>query len=1083
MGSPIKELNEDICLNKNYLKRNHQSIYKMNRMNQCEQCGKNTILSVCVGCMRKNATLKDETQISSITKPNMKTFWKFPVGVDKIPIKGMWWGDKGDGGKHLWRRNLKGNNGIPCGEVNGITIVDLDFYKLKEDGSEIAFIKEFGEDYLKRFDTLTQETTSGGEHLIFQYDPDFRNVNNHEHQIDLKNNGGYVVGAGSKCHMKQDKDKPVSQKRIGEYKIINNQEIKPIPHDLKEWLIKNQQDTTKKVKEQKARTKKQVELQGSIGYYCYNITDKKVKQIITKIPDEYWTTHDKWLLLATAMKAMNKCELFLKMCAEHPKTNYTNPNHPPNVQQLNTIKKQYDIPAVEHIFNQAIKSKTDEKTFTYRTDVDYIKYKPTIKSQLKTPTLTGNWDKLGKHISLPNNKKCIVIRSDTGTGKTTIVKDYLADQPNCKFISMVSRISLGEEQYSIFRDEGLSCKLYNEKASRFKPDDSMVICVDSLKKIVDGDFGDYIIFMDEFNSLVEHLFSSATLNDRRTDVFEILCSVLKEAKQIFCVDADIQNHTLKLLDYLDIDYDLYVNTYQHNKDVKATEHFKVDTFIENLVKSDKFLMCCDSKSSAIKIGRDNFDKLPLTNKEKLDYAGMMVFKDEKGLVVVITSDNNIYVQLDSFDRVIISPKIIYGVDSQTKRDVYCWYEEHTINPRMMVQQICRTRNINSIQFIFFKKSFKTEKFISVEETHDYIKKFDGYAIWKRLYKKEDNDIWMKIMSVILYNDDCYGTNKFAHFRNLLQTRGVLLEDWKVAQTEKSPLSKMKQEYKQEQIENFDKFHPKIIQINEHLRIPMSRMEEFKELLLFDNKRNQNQMAIKWMIKGGIKLDTNLAHKEDYCYNKMKSKNNTLVILEKFMKDVGIERKDDMIAKKGLDETEAKLRWTLLNDVFRFRLTSVVFGPQTQIDDLKEKKLDKIERVLDFNRIDECSLVIEKMMTQIFGASFKIPYEQTEAQIASGNTKMNYTKLNLFNTQRKTKHGIKYTINQINPDYFVYHNIIGNFRNTDCRTDNIEWEFGKEDMNYDKGIEMEKSDGKWSVKFTEEEVESWDDAIFHLHTFM
>ena len=273
----------------------------------------------------------------------MKTFWKFPVGVDKIPIKDVWVGDKGNGGKHLWRRNLKGNNGIPCGEVNGITIVDLDFYKLKEDGIESAFIKEFGEDYLKRFDTLTQETTSGGEHLIFQYDPDFRNVNNHEHQIDLKNNGGYVVGAGSKCYMKQDKDKPVSQKRIGEYKIINNQEIKPIPHDLKEWLIKNQQNTTKKVKEQKARTKKQVELQGSIGYYCYNITDAKVKQIITKIPDEYWTTHDKWLLLATAMKAMNKCELFLKMCAEHPKTNYTNPNHPPNVQQLNTIKKLLNL--------------------------------------------------------------------------------------------------------------------------------------------------------------------------------------------------------------------------------------------------------------------------------------------------------------------------------------------------------------------------------------------------------------------------------------------------------------------------------------------------------------------------------------------------------------------------------------------------------------------------------------------------------------------------------------------------------------------------------------------------------------------
>lgn len=1049
MESPNNKLNE-YCLNKKDLKEYHHYIYNMNNNNISDGCD------------------KDEKQLSTITKTVMDNFLKFPVKSDKLPAKDMWIGHHGVTNKHLWRRNLKGNNGIPCGEINGITIVDLDFYKLKEDGIEIEFIKEFGEDYVNRFDTLTQITTSGGEHLVFQYDSVFRNVNNPTHQIDLKNNGGYVVGAGSKCFMKQDINKPVSQKRLGEYKIIHNKSIKPMPEDLKQWLINNQQNTTKKVKEHKARTEKQIKLQSTIGYYCYNITDEKVKQIITKIPDEYWTSHDKWLILATAMKSMNKCELFLKMCAEHPKTNYTNPNHPPNVKQLNGIKKQYDIPAVEIIFQQAIKSKTETETFTYRTDVDYIKYKPTIQSQLKTPTLTGNWDKLGKHISLPNNKKCVVIRSDTGTGKTTIVKDFLADQPHCKFISIVSRISLGEEQFSIFRDKGISCKLYNEKFCCFDQDDSMVICVDSLRKIVSGDFGDYIIFMDEFNSLVEHLFSSATLNDRRTEVFEILCLVLQEAKQIFCVDADLQSHTLKLLDYLNIEYDLYINTYQHNKDVKATEHFKLESFVNNLKNSDKFLMCCDSKSSAIKVGRDNFDKIPLTEQEKMVYAGMMVFKDEKGLVVVITSDNDIYVKLDSFDRVIISPKIIYGVDSQKQRDVYCWYEEHTINPRMMVQQICRARNINNIQFIFFKKKFKQEKFLSLEETHEYIKKFDGYAVWKRLYKKEDNDIWMKIMSVINYNNDCYDTNKFAHFRVILQSRGVILEDWKVASTEKSPLSIMKQEYKKEQLENFDQSHPKILKINEHMQIPTHRMAEFKELFLFDNKRNQNQMAIKWMIKGGVQLDNSLENKQDYCYNKMKSKNNTLVILEKFMKECGIERKDCMIAKNGLDETHAKSRWIFLNDVFRFRLTSVVFGPQTKLDSLKNKKLIKIDKEFDLTKKNECSLIIEKMMSQIFGASFTIPYVHTDEQIQSGNTQMKHTKIKLFKTERKTENKVKYTINKINPEYFIYHNIIGHFRNKDCRIENMEWEFGKEAMNYNKDIDMEKNDGNWEVKCFESE---------------
>lgn len=1067
MTSPKYCLNADIenSLKKNDLKENHHYINKMNKpkMNECGVCGKRTLLTTCAGCLRweKIINKKHESKISCNNKTYMDELFKFPVGMDKIPVANMWCGDKGMKNKHLWRKNLKGNCGIPCGKVNGIMVVDLDLYKLNKSDSE--FIKTFGDDYVEKFDTLTQKTTSGGEHLIFQYDEDFgKGTNNATHQVDIKNDGGYIVGAGSKCFIKQDKDKPVSQKRVGQYKVINETNIKPIPTELKEWLIKNIMSKDKKIIQRKERESKAIKMQSSIGYYCYNITEAKCKSIVSKIPDEYYTEHDKWLIFATAMKSMDMGQLFLKMCAEHPKTNYTNPNHPPNVKQYNGIQKHFNINAVEHIFNQAVQSTKEKEdgtteTHTYRTYVDYIKYKPTIKSKLKEPKKCGEWDKIGKHITLPKNKKCVVIKSDTGTGKTTIVKEYLANQSNCKFISMVSRISLGEEQYSIFRDAGISCKLYNEEDSWFQEGDSMVICVDSLKKIARGNFGEYVIFMDEYNSLIEHLFSSKTLNDRRTQVFQILCNVLKEAKQIFCVDADLQGHTLELLDYLDIDYDLYINTYQHNKGIKANEYFNIESFTEDLVKSDKFLMCCDSKSSCIKVANDNFDKIPLTEEEKERFEGLLVFKDDKGYVVVITSDNDKYCSLDSFDRAIISPKIIYGLDSQIERDVFCWYEEHTINPRMMVQQIARTRNIKQINYIFFKKIFQQEKFIDIKETHEYIKKIDDYAVWEMLGSQEDNDIWMKVMSVIMYNNDCYDTNKFAHFRNLLHERGVIL-DSSIGRTGMSTLAKMKKDYKDDQLENFDKDHPKVQEINELLKIPKDKMDDFKELFILPKKRLQNQMAIKYVIKSGITLDDKLATKEDYNYNKMKSDNYKLVFLEKFMKGCGITHKNDMIAKNSYEQVKSQQLWNEVDDIFRLRLTE------------KDEDGNKKTRTLDFTKTEDCSLGIEKMMGQIFGTTITIPYEPTEAQKATGNDFMTHTKLKLFKTKRKTKNKVKYTINTINPDFFEYQMKIGQFRNTECRTENLSWDFGTEDMNYNKKINMEQNDdGEWVYK--EKEMEN------------
>ena len=73
--------------------------------------------------------------------------------------------------KHKWKKQnlnhlsetyMKQNRGIVCGKHSDIVVVDLDFYDkhkkgvdIKFDRSTSKFLQDFGDDYIKKFNTLT----------------------------------------------------------------------------------------------------------------------------------------------------------------------------------------------------------------------------------------------------------------------------------------------------------------------------------------------------------------------------------------------------------------------------------------------------------------------------------------------------------------------------------------------------------------------------------------------------------------------------------------------------------------------------------------------------------------------------------------------------------------------------------------------------------------------------------------------------------------------------------------------------------------------------------------------------------------
>ena len=83
--------------------------------------------------------------------------------------------------------------GVPCGEPNGIVVIDVDKYKNTFDPAN------FPMEDLKQGQMIT--TQSGGEHYVFLYDSsicDLKNGNNvgGSSGIDFKTTGGYVIAYG-----------------------------------------------------------------------------------------------------------------------------------------------------------------------------------------------------------------------------------------------------------------------------------------------------------------------------------------------------------------------------------------------------------------------------------------------------------------------------------------------------------------------------------------------------------------------------------------------------------------------------------------------------------------------------------------------------------------------------------------------------------------------------------------------------------------------------------------------------------------------------------------------------------------------
>lgn len=372
-----------------------------------------------------------------------------------------------------------------------------------------------------------------------------------------------------------------------------------------------------------------------------------------------------------------------------------------------------------------------------------------------------------------DNNKYIFIKSPTGSGKTCLIQHLTQDK---NAISIVSRRSLATfhyknldciyNHYDIKEDHNYTIgKVYQldslyEKGYNQKLHDKMLkegrnpqdfqhylrrniwnFNLDDIEIYQD----DYILILDEFNSLINHIFSNLrNMRTKRLEITQNLIKVIENASKVLCFDADLSTSTLQWV-YENINTQkekplVIINEPKvkrktpivFNKDYNKMI-LKMKKDIENDIK---FFACSDRCRQFFKdiiMGLLEKDDT-LEEKEKENILEQMDNKDEEKIPFIKTDKLVIYsgyedpneINTDDWEDkwVFTTPTIIYGVDYNGKEThkIYSFNWGGTISALGINQQIGRIRQPISMDIFIEEKGvgifWSWEQFL---ETFTYLK--------------------------------------------------------------------------------------------------------------------------------------------------------------------------------------------------------------------------------------------------------------------------------------------------------------------------------------------------------------------------
>ena len=445
------------------------------------------------------------------------------------------------------------------------------------------------------------------------------------------------------------------------------------------------------------------------NYKYLNVDLHKIKDSLNKITihsDDYL----KWLIVGFSLKDLylsvdNKDEIYNLFDEFSKKSNKYNADY-----------NKYKFLSLDPIIDINYLFKLANINYLLKPHFDFAKimFDETKHSNL----IKTNEEYIDKDIdtNIFLKYKFNLVKSTTGTGKTTLLQKIISNSKIKNIICITSRKNLAAKLAN-----DLQLQFYDNK-DQFIYDEcyQLSIQLDSLCKAEYELFKDGIVVLDELNSLLCYL-RSQTLEDKRSDIYCYLVEIIKNARFVIGCDADICNWNIDfLLSIHNTDYIVYYNTFKNKKNTKAiiydNDNKIIQTMIDIVIEAKdnitRFNIDGSIKDKKFFIGcfdcKKTLDRVKNILSKYCNPEDILTYSSDRpyGLIDTTTWINKF---------VLFTPTILYGIDfPHTKVDVFSFTVSNHLNPLSVYQMISRARDQDTLH-IYVREKNLALKYLNVND--------------------------------------------------------------------------------------------------------------------------------------------------------------------------------------------------------------------------------------------------------------------------------------------------------------------------------------------------------------------------------
>ncbi|KAF9137686.1 hypothetical protein BG015_002644 [Linnemannia schmuckeri] len=320
--------------------------------------------------------------------------------------------------------------------------------------------------------------------------------------------------------------------------------------------------------------------------------------------------------------------------------------------------------------------------------------------------------KLVKNVSQPPS---LLIRCDTGGGKTVCTEELIKANKNSRFVVITCRRTLADmhEERFIGFDNYQDCP-------GVITCDRVVVQAESLYRL---DLSFYcentILLLDEVSSLIKQMCSDKTHGDMHNLNLQFFERLIRKATRVICLDADLCDEEVEIMKSLRSDFIVINNTFQQQKDDKVVlfdDKMKLIAVTKNLLRDGK-RVCISSTMSA---------KLTETLHAVLTEAGFKGVCVTKNTPERVKKDisKNINTTMADLDYFIHTPTISVGVDYNVKDhvdyviDIFSTHSE--VDVETCMQMMRRVRHVKSNTYLVYADATTRNLPASAPEVKNWI---------------------------------------------------------------------------------------------------------------------------------------------------------------------------------------------------------------------------------------------------------------------------------------------------------------------------------------------------------------------------